>query len=107
MKNPVEVNNSTVLQAQKRTSEKAIERSIGQVKRPVWSGRVSEQCKQKRERTNEWPNSNVPISRGSVDEFGIHVHRTPHLDVWSFCWLFGYVFTILAFPGGFCITASG
>ena len=34
----------------------------------------------------------------AADKFVIHVHGTPHLVGWSFCRLFGYVFTILHFP---------
>ena len=34
----------------------------------------------------------------AADKFVIHVHGTPHLVGWSFCQLFEYVFTILAFP---------
>ena len=47
------------------------------------------------------------------DKFVIHVHGTPHLVGWSFCRLFEYVFTILAFPGFvffflfFCNITSG
>ena len=34
----------------------------------------------------------------AADKFVIHVHGTAHLVGWSFCQLFEYVFTILAFP---------
>ena len=49
----------------------------------------------------------------AADKFVIHVHGTPHLVGWSFCRLFEYVFTILAFPGFvffflfFCNITSG
>ena len=66
---------------------------------------MSERREQKSERTNgpilTSPFQEVLNLSAAVGKFVIHVHITPHLVGWSFCWLFGFVFTILAFPGCF------